>query len=85
MDKEIYCKDLGLECAYSACGDTEEEALRKLGQHILAIHGIEGFSKEFYAKARSAVRDGDCSIKETDSDECTECGEDFSSCDECCC
>ena len=85
MDKYLDCKDVGLDCAYSACGDTEEEALRKLGEHILSTHGIEGFSKEFYAKARLAVRDGDCSAAETGAEECSECGEEYFACDECCC
>ena len=60
MDKELYCRDTGLDCDFLACGRTEEEALSKLGQHVLAIHGIQGFSKEFYNKARSAIHVGYC-------------------------
>jgi predicted small metal-binding protein len=45
-DKELHCRDIGLDCDFLACAKTEEEALSKLGQHVLAIHGIEGFSKE---------------------------------------
>ena len=59
-DKELYCKDIGMKCDFLACGMTDEEALSKLGQHVLATHGIEGFSKEFYNKARSAIREGYC-------------------------
>ena len=47
-DKEIYCRDIGMDCDLMVCGRTEVEALNKLGQHVLAIHGIEGFSKESY-------------------------------------
>ncbi len=44
MVKELYCKDIGMDCDFLACGKTEEEALSKLGQHVLATHGIEGFA-----------------------------------------
>jgi predicted small metal-binding protein len=89
MDKELYCKDVGLDCEFLACGKTEEEALNKLGQHVLAIHGAKGFSKEFYNKARSAIREGDCAdrdAEETISEGCSECRESYYDCDEeCCC
>ncbi len=60
MDKELRCRDIGLECDCVVCGKTDEEVITKAGQHVLAIHGIEGFSKEFYDKARSAVLEGCC-------------------------
>ena len=67
MDKELYCRDVGQDCEFLACGKTEEEALNKLGQHVLAIHGVKGFSKEFYNKAQSAIREGSCD--EADAEE----------------
>jgi predicted small metal-binding protein len=89
MDKELYCKDVGLDCEFLACGKTEEETLGKLGQHVLAIHGIKGFSKEFYNKARSAIREGSCDnrdAEETISEDCSACHEAYFDCDEesCC-
>ncbi len=88
MDKELYCRDVGLKCEFLACGKTEEEALRKLGQHVLAIHGVKGFSKEFYDKARSAIREGYCDCgdaEETISEDCNACYESYFDCDEVCC
>ncbi len=88
MDKELYCRDVGLECEFSACGNTEEEALSKLGQHVLAVHGVKGFSKEFYDKARSAIRERSCDrgdAEETTSEDCGACGESYFDCDEACC
>jgi predicted small metal-binding protein len=89
MDKELYCKDVGLDCEFLACGKTEEEALNKLGQHVLAIHGVKGFSKEFYNNARTAIREGTCDdgdAKETISEDCSECRQSYFDCDEeCCC
>ena len=88
MEKELYCRDVGLDCEFSACGKTEEEALNKLGQHVLAIHGVKGFSKEFYNKARSAIREGFCNegdAEEMISEDCSACGESYFDCDEACC
>jgi predicted small metal-binding protein len=89
MDKKIQCKDIGLECNSMICGRTEEEVLTQAGQHILSIHGIGGSSKEFYNKARSAIREGDCEsgdAEETNSEDCSSCGEAYFGCaDECCC
>ena len=88
-DKEIYRRDIGMDCNLMVCGRTEVEALNKLGQHVLAIHGIEGFSKEFYNKARSALHEGTCDYgdaEETISEECSACYEACYDCaDECCC
>jgi predicted small metal-binding protein len=88
MDKELYCRDVGRDCEFLACGKTGEEALRKLGQHVLAIHGAKGFSKEFYNKARSAIREGYCDYgdaEETISEDCSACYESCDACDEECC
>ena len=88
MDKELYCKDVGLDCEFLACGKTEEEALSNLGKHVLAIHGAQGFSKEFYDKARSAIREGYCDygdVEEMISEDCSACYESCYACDEECC
>jgi len=89
MDKKLRCKDIGLDCDSMVCGRTEEEVLTQAGQHVLDIHGIEGFSKEFYNKARSAIREGHCEdgdTEETGTEDCGACGETYFDCaDECCC
>ena len=88
MDKELYCSDIGFECDYLACGKTEEEALRKAGQHVLSVLSIKGFSKDFYNKAQSAIREGYCDYgdaEEMTSEECSACYEACFECaDECC-
>jgi len=89
MDKELRYRDMGIDCDLMVCGKTEDEVLNKAGQHVLAVHGIEGFSKEVYNKARSAIHEGYCDYGDTEemiSEECSEC---YSTCfdcaDECCC
>ena len=87
-DKEIYCRDIGMDCDLMVYGKTEVEAINKLGQHVLAMHGIEGFSKEFYNKARSAIRNRTCDHKDAEEMISEECNVSYDSCfdcaDECC-
>ena len=91
MDKEIYCKDIGLDCDLMVCGETEEQVLSKAMDHLQTIHNIKGFSEDLYEKARSAIRegycdDGDADTEEMTSEECSECYETCFECaDECCC
>ncbi len=75
MDKKLSCKDIDRNCEYVVCGRTEEEVLRKVGEHTQAIHGIRGFSKEFYDKAKAAIRDAYCEIRKTTSCEGEACEE----------
>ncbi len=60
MDRKLECKELSFDCAYSACGQTDQEILRNVGDHIQAIHGMKGFSRDFYRKALASIRDGSC-------------------------
>ncbi len=89
MDKKLHCRDIGLDCDSVVCGNTDEEVVTKAGQHVLATHGIEGFSKEFYNKARAAVREGHCDDKdarEMTPEESSSSEEAYLDCaDECCC
>lgn len=89
-DKELYCRDVGLDCDFLACGKTEEEVLRKAEHHVRTAHPVEGFSQEFQDKARASIREGYCDYgdaetEETASEECSECYEECFECaDECC-
>jgi len=79
MDKELHCRDLGLDCEFLACGKTEEEVLRKADEHAQAVHHIQGFSKEHYDKARAAIREGVCDPEDEEEMISEACGVD------CCC
>ena len=87
-DKELYCRDLGLDCDFLACGKTEEEVLRKASKHAQTIHSIQGFSQQIYDKARAVIREGYCDYGDAEemiSEECSECYEECFECsDECC-
>jgi len=73
MDKKIGCKDLGYDCAFTACAATEAELLEKFQEHGRTVHGMKEFSSDFYSKVQESVREGSCDLEE-DSDPC-----------ECCC
>jgi len=89
-DKELYCREIGFDCDFLACGKTDEEALRKTAQHLQTAHHIETFSQEFYDRAKSSIREGFCDYgdaeaEEAVSEECSECYEECFECaDECC-
>ena len=88
-DKKIYAWEMGIGCDLVACGKTEGEVISKVGKHVLSMHGIKGFSKEFYHKAQSAIREGNCDegdAEEMGSEDCSVCDEPYFNCaDECCC
>jgi predicted small metal-binding protein len=79
MDKQqLSCKDMGWNCEVSVCADTREEAIQKMGGHIQSTHALQGFSKDFYDRALSAVRAGQCESK--DSPDESLCGACFGTC-----
>jgi len=62
MEKTLDYKDIGINCDYRVCSRTEEEVLRKVGEHIQKFHGLKQFSREFYKKALGVVREGSCAL-----------------------
>jgi predicted small metal-binding protein len=88
-EKELYFRDMGLDCDLRVCGKTEEEVINKASEHAKAIHGIKGFSKDLYDRARAAIHEGYCGHGNTEemiSKECSGCYESRFECDdECCC
>lgn len=68
MGKRLDCRDLQIECGYSACGLTAEEAVQRIGEHVQSVHAKESFSKEFYQKAMDALHEQRC-LQEMSPDE----------------
>jgi predicted small metal-binding protein len=89
-DKELYCRDMGLDCDFLACGKTEQEVFQKTARHMQTEHHMEEFSQELYDKARVSVREGYCDYGDAEAEEatseaCSECYEECFECaDECC-
>ena len=57
MAKSLSCKDMGSDCDFSACANTESELFDKVKDHGRKDHNMNEFSSDFYDKARSAIRD----------------------------
>ncbi len=57
MKKSLSCRDVGADCDFVICGDTEDEIFKKAKQHGKEVHNMSEFSKDLYDKARSAIRD----------------------------
>ena len=64
MDKMINCRDLGSECGFTACATTEVGLFKEVLEHGQAVHGMKGFSQEFYDKVRSSIQEGYCDLEE---------------------
>ena len=70
MDKKIDCRDLGLECSLTVCAQNEEDLVKQMEDHARSVHGMKGFSKEFYEKLRASTYDGYCESEEELCDMC---------------
>ena len=57
MKKSLSCKDVGSDCDFVVCADTENELFDKAKDHARTVHNMSEIPKDFYDKARSAIRD----------------------------
>ncbi len=57
MAKVINCRDVGVDCDFSARGETVEEVLQKCAEHGREAHGMEQIPPELEAKVRAAIRE----------------------------
>ena len=64
MDKTISCEDLGSECTFAACAETEVNLFEKVLEHGRAVHGMKEFSPDFYDKARASIREEYCDLED---------------------
>ncbi len=64
MDKIINFQDFEPGCTFTACASTEMELFEEVLEHGRTVHGMKEFSREFYDKVRSSLRDGYCDLEE---------------------
>jgi AhpD family alkylhydroperoxidase len=55
-EKELRCRDIGIDCDYVMRGKTEEEIFRKASQHAKTVHNMKEIPKELMEKVRAAIR-----------------------------
>ena len=60
MAKTLSCRDVGADCDWHACGETEEEILRQAAIHAKEAHGMAEIPPEMVAKAKAAIKEGPC-------------------------
>ena len=59
MKKRLSCRDVGADCDFVACGNSEEEIFRQAAEHARIDHNIIEMPEELREKARLAIRDVD--------------------------
>jgi predicted small metal-binding protein len=57
MAKVLRCRDVGMDCDYSAHGETEEEIMKQAAEHVRTVHGMEDVPPEVAEKVRAAIHD----------------------------
>lgn len=57
MAKILRCNDIGMDCAFVAKADTEEEILKQAAEHAAAAHDMKKIPEDVLAKVRAAIRD----------------------------
>jgi len=55
-EKELRCRDVGVDCDYVMRGKTEEEIFTKASEHAKTVHKMKEIPKELMEKARAAIR-----------------------------
>lgn len=56
MTFRIGCKDVGVDCGFTAEAATEEELLKKVAQHAKDAHGMTNIDAATLAKVKGAIK-----------------------------
>ena len=57
MTKSISCSGAGSDCGWSATGETEEDLMKKVGQHAQEEHKDMKITPEVIAKIKSIIKE----------------------------
>lgn len=57
MSKVLYCNDLVPGCKYEARGDSEEEILAEVADHIASVHNMADISEQILAMVCAAIHE----------------------------
>ena len=57
MAKTVNCRDVGVDCDFSARGETEQDVLQQCAEHARTAHGMSEIPPELATKVRAAIRD----------------------------
>jgi len=57
MGKVFSCRDVGVDCNFTARGETEQEVLQQTEEHARKDHDISVIPAEMAEKIHAAIRD----------------------------
>jgi predicted small metal-binding protein len=57
MAKSISCKDVGMNCDFTAKAETTEELLQAAAAHAKEAHGLDSIPAELMPMVHAAIRD----------------------------
>ncbi len=50
------CKDIGMDCGFTATANTEEELMQKIAEHARTAHNIQHMDDAMLAKVKAAIK-----------------------------
>lgn len=56
MTATFACKDIGIECEFTAEAPTKDELMPKIAEHAKTAHGMETISDDVKAKIDAAIK-----------------------------
>ena len=57
MAKSIRCRDVGMNCDFTAKAETTEELLQAAAAHASEAHGLDSIPAELMPMVQAAIRD----------------------------
>lgn len=57
MAKTISCKDVGVDCDFTAKADTLDELMQVTAKHAKEVHGFDSIPAEMMPVVQAAIRD----------------------------
>ena len=57
MPKSLNCRDVGMNCDWRTQGQTEDEVMKKAGEHAKNVHKMNAITPDLERKVRGAIRD----------------------------
>jgi len=57
MAKSISCRDVGVDCDFTAKADTVDELMQVTAQHAKEAHGFDTIPPELMPVVQAAIRD----------------------------
>jgi predicted small metal-binding protein len=52
----LRCKDLGMNCSFTATGTTEQDIMRQFIEHAESAHKMSVFSADFMYRVQKAIK-----------------------------